>query len=122
MDSSAVLAVVFQERGQESVAPALPGASISAVNLAEVMSKMMDLGLSPERIDSQLDKFSLVVADFDRDLAMQAALLRATTRHKGLSLGDRACLALAMRERLPVLTGDTAWSELDLGVEVVLIR
>jgi len=122
VDSSAVLAVVFQERGQESVAPALPGASISAVNLAEVMSKMMDLGLSPERIDSQLDKFSLVVADFDRDLAMQAALLRATTRHKGLSLGDRACLALAMRERLPVLTGDTAWSELDLGVEVVLIR
>lgn len=122
VDASAVLAVVFQERGQESVAPALPGASISAVNLAEVMSKMLDRGLSIERIDRQVDALSLAVADFDRDLAMQAALLRDSTRHKGLSLGDRACLALAMREKLPVLTADTAWSDLDLPVEVVLIR
>ena len=122
VDASAVLAVVFQERGLESVAPALPGASISAVNLAEVMSKMLDRGLSPERIDRQLDELSLAVADFNRNLAIQAALLRKTTRHKGLSLGDRACLALAMREGLPVLTADTAWSDLDLPVEVVLIR
>lgn len=122
VDASAVLAVVFQERGQDSGAPALPGASISAVNLAEVMSKMLDRGLSPERIDRQLDELSLAVADFDRNLAIQAALLRKITRHKGLSLGDRACLALAMREKRPVLTGDTAWSDLDLPVQVVLIR
>lgn len=120
VDASAVLAVVFQERGRESVAPALPGASISAVNLAEVMSKMLDRGLSPERIDRQLDELSLAVADFDRNLAIQAALLRKITSHKGLSLGDRACLA--MREKRPVLTADTAWSDLDLPVEVVLIR
>lgn len=122
VDASAVLAVVFQERGRDSVAPALPGASISAVNLAEVMSKMLDRGLSPERIDRQLDELSLAVADFDRNLAIQAALLRKITSHKGLSLGDRACLALAMREKRPVLTADTAWSDLDLPVQVVLIR
>lgn len=122
VDASAVLAVVFEERGRDSVAGALPGASISAVNLAEVMTKMLDRGLEPEQIDRQLKALSLAVAAFDRNLAMQAALLRKATRHKGLSLGDRACLALAMREGLPVMTADTAWSDLDLPVEVVLIR
>jgi PIN domain nuclease of toxin-antitoxin system len=122
VDSSAILALVFRERGREHVAVALPGAAISAVNLTEVISKMLDSGLSPDQVDGQLNDFSLVVVDFDRDLATQAGLLRRTTKHKGLSLGDRACLALAMREKLPVMTGDQAWSDLDLPVEVVLIR
>lgn len=122
MDASAVLALVFRERGREHVAVALPNALISSVNLTEVMSKMLDSGLSSDQVDGQLEEFSLIAADFDRDLAMQTALLRAATRHKGLSLGDRACLALAMRERLPVMTADHAWSDLDLAVEVVLIR
>lgn len=122
MDSSAVLAVVFRERGRDHVALALPGALINAVNLAEVMSKMLDSGLSQDQVEGQLKDASLRVADFDRDLAMRTALLRAVTRHKGLSLGDRACLALAMREKLPVMTADRAWVDLDLPVEVVLIR
>ena len=122
MDSSAVLALVFRERGREQVAVALTGALINAVNLTEVMSKMLDSGLSSDQVDDQLKGFSLLVVDFDRDLAMRTALLRAATRHRGLSLGDRACLALAMREKLPVMTADRAWSDLDLPVEVVLIR
>lgn len=122
MDSSAILALAFRERGREHVAVALSGAAISAVNLAEVMSKLLDSGLSPDQVDRQVNDFSLIVADFDRDLAMRTALLRAATRHKGLSLGDRACLALAIRERLPAMTADRAWADLDLPVEVVLIR
>lgn len=122
VDSSAVLALTFQERGREHVAVALPGAMISTVNLTEVISKLLESGLSPKQVDHQLEAFSLVVADFDRDLSMRTALLRAATRHKGLSLGDRACLALAMREGLPVMTADRAWADLDLPVEVVLIR
>jgi len=122
MDSSAVLAVAFRERGREHVAVALAGALINSVNLTEVISKMLDSGLPSDQVAGQLEGFSLTVADFDRDLAIQAGLLRAVTRHKGLSLGDRACLALARRERLPVMTADRAWSDLDLGVEVVLIR
>jgi ribonuclease VapC len=122
MDSSAILALAFRERGREHVAVALAGAAISSVNLTEVMSKLLDSGLSPDQVDHQLDAFSLRVANFDRDLAMRTALLRAATRHKGLSLGDRACIALAMREKAPVMTADTVWADLDLPVEVVLIR
>jgi PIN domain nuclease of toxin-antitoxin system len=122
MDSSAILALAFREHGRDHVAVALAGAAISSVNLTEVMSKLLDSGLSPAQVDHQLDAFSLSVADFDRDLAMRTALLRAATRHKGLSLGDRACLALAMREKLPVMTADRVWTDLDLPVEVVLIR
>lgn len=122
MDSSAVLALVFQEPGREHVAAALRGARISTVNLTEILSKMLDRGLSLEQAKAQMRDFSPVAMDFDQDLAIQAGLLRSATRHKGLSLGDRACLALAMREKLPVLTTDRAWADLDLGVEVVLIR
>ncbi len=122
MDASAILALAFRERGQDHVAVALPGAAISAVNLTEVMSKMLDSGLSFDQVDRQLNDFALTVVDFDQGLAIQAGLLRKTTRHKGLSLGDRACLALALREALPVMTADTVWSDLDLPVEVVLIR
>jgi ribonuclease VapC len=121
-DASAILALVFMERGRDHVAVTLPGAAISTVNLAEVMSKMLDKGLSPEQVRGQLNDLSLIVLDFDQDLALRTARLRAATRHKGLSLGDRACLALAIREKRPVMTADTAWSDLDLPVEVVLIR
>ena len=122
MDSSVVLALLLREPGREHVSAALPGARISTVNLTEVISKMLDRGLSLGQVDDQMRDFSLTVMDFDRALATQAGLLRAATRHKGLSLGDRACLALALREGLPVMTADKAWSDLDLGVEVVLIR
>jgi ribonuclease VapC len=100
----------------------LPGALISSVNLTEVISKMLDRGLSLEQVDDQMNDFSVVTVNFDGDLAIQAGVLRAATRHRGLSLGDRACLALAIREGLPVMTADRAWSDLDLPVEVVLIR
>ena len=94
---------------------------ICSVNLTEIVTRLLDRSSGPPDI-SRLAKLPFSVADFDRDLALQAGLLRAATRHKGLSLGDRACLALAMREKLPVMTGDRAWSDLDLPVEVVLIR
>lgn len=64
----------------------------------------------------------LSIVPFDDELAYDCAGLRPVTKHLGLSLGDRACLALAKREVLPVLTADRVWSELDIGVEVRLIR
>jgi len=122
MDSSAILAIFFEEPGRELVLPRLRDALICSVNLTEVITRMLDRSGQPPNVHGQLAELAVPVADFDRDLAIQAGLLRTATRSKGLSLGDRACLALAMRERLPVMTTDRAWCDLDLPVEVVLIR
>jgi len=122
LDSSAILAVSNNETGAEQAASALLAGKVCSVNLAEVVTKFVEAGASFELARLQVEDLALRTVDFDRDLAIQAGLLRKATIHKGLSLGDRACLALAMRDKLPVMTADTAWSVLDLGVEVVLIR
>ena len=122
MDASAILALVYGESGRDRVAAALPSSRICTVNLAEVVSSMVEEEIPLYDIERRIGRLLSKVVDLDHDLAMKAGLLRAATRHKGLSLGDRACLALAMRERLPVMTADKAWADLDLPVEVVLIR
>ena len=122
LDASAVLAVVLTEPGGDIVRPLMADSLLSAVNLAEVTTRLLDLGFPSARIDSRLARLRFTVVPFDEVLALSAGLLRAQTRHLGLSVGDRACLALAQREGLPVLTGDRAWAKLDVGVQVVLIR
>ena len=123
VDSSAVLALRNREPGVERVEQAVAqGAAISAVNLAEVVAKMSEAGSSEAMIHEMLDPLELEVIGFDADLAYRTGLLRPLTRRAGLSLGDRACLALARRMGLPVLTADRVWVDLGLGVEVRLIR
>lgn len=123
VDSSAVLALRNQEPGVERVEVAFAeGAAINALNLAEVVAKMSDAGSSEVTIHEMLDSLEIEVTSFDADLAYRAGLLRALTRRAGLSLGDRACLALARGLGLPGLTADRVWAELDLGVEIRLIR
>lgn len=122
LDSSAILAVFREEPGRDAVVSRLFQALTCSVNLTEVVTKMLDQGIAVFDIEETVSELCGQIVDFDRDLAIQAGLLRAATRHTGLSLGDRACLALAMRERLPVMTADRAWCDLDLPVEVVLIR
>lgn len=122
LDSSAILAVSNNEAGAEHAASALLAGKVCSVNLAEVVTKFVGDGASFDLARQQVEDLALTIVDFDRDLAVQAGLLRKITSHRGLSLGDRACLALAMREKLPVMTADRAWSDLDLPVEVVLIR
>jgi PIN domain nuclease of toxin-antitoxin system len=95
---------------------------MSSVNLAEVTSKLTDRNFTALELQSMLVGPALQVFPFDEPQAIQAGLLRAATRHRGLSLGDRACLALARHLRLPVVTSDGAWKDLDVGVEVFLIR
>ena len=121
LDASAVLALLQGEAGDARVEPHLSGAKLSAVNLTEVAQRLNDQW-PDDLVAGVLAKLPCEVIDFDASLAVRAGLLRRLTRAKGLSLADRACLALAGREGLAVLTGDRAWAELDLGIEVVLIR
>jgi PIN domain nuclease of toxin-antitoxin system len=121
LDASAVLALLRDGARGAEVDARLSGAKLSAVNLAEVAQRLNDQW-PDELVASVLAKVPYDVVDFNASLAIRAGLLRRVTRAKGLSLGDRACLALAERENLPVLTADRAWAELDLAVEVVLIR
>src|SRR4051812_26724639 len=104
LDASAVLAVLNAETGADIVIAALDDAIVSAVNYAEVVSKLVERGASPVDVREALENINLKVIDFDLALAERTGVLRAVTRHLGLSLGDRACLALAEREGVPVLT------------------
>ena len=122
LDASAVLAVVLDEPGGELVRPLIAESLLSAVNLVEVATRLLDFGFPSEELGGRLERLRFRVVPFDEGLALSAGLLRVQTRHLGLSLGDRACLALAQRQGLPVLTADRAWARLDVGVEVVLIR
>ena len=67
-------------------------------------------------------RLNLRVVAFDEPQARAAARLRFLTRHIGLSLGDRACLALGDRLGCPVVTADRVWASLDVGVAIVVIR
>ena len=121
-DSSALLAITFQEAGADTAAESLAGGMVSAVNVAEVVTRYIDRGASRDEARRWLQDLGLAVRPFDEASALEAGLLREQTRDQGLSLGDRACLALGMREDVPVLTADRAWAQLDLDVSVRLIR
>ena len=123
LDASAILALVFRETGAPLVQAALlDGAVILSVNLAEVITTMLGRGMDEATVRSILDAIDPPVLPFDEDLAYRTGLLRAPTRSAGLSLGDRACLALAERLALPALTADRVWSTLNLSMQVEVIR
>jgi PIN domain nuclease of toxin-antitoxin system len=122
MDASAILAMFNDEPGEDIVRRNLAGSVISAVNCAEVGARLADGGFSDAEIRDYLGSTSLEIAPFDAEQAFASAMLRAATRAVGLSLGDRACLALARQRGLAVLTADAAWIRLRVGIEVELIR
>ena len=121
-DSSALLAISFGEAGAERAARGLKGGMMSAVNVAEVISRYVDLGVSEEDARASLLAFGLEIRPFDETQAMAAGLMRTITQKLGLSLGDRACLALAVQEGATVFTADRSWAALDLEIEVELVR
>jgi ribonuclease VapC len=128
LDASAVLAYLRDEPGADVVADAVAtGAVISTVNLGEVLSRVADRDADPARVARQMTDRGLLdgaiaVEPFTTADAIEVARLRPLTRDLGLSLGDRACLALARRLDAPVLTADSAWSKLDLPLELRQIR
>ncbi|MDQ3152195.1 MAG: type II toxin-antitoxin system VapC family toxin [Actinomycetota bacterium] len=122
LDASAVIALLRREPGHELVAEHLTDAVMSAVNWSEVLQKVIDRGW-PSGAATAVRSLGVEVLPFTPDDADGAAQLWPTTRSAGLSLGDRACLALTARVPGGVaVTADQAWTTLDLDVEVQQIR
>lgn len=117
-----MLAYVNGEPGGSRVTPLLEGAAISAVNLAEVATKMLDNGKTWALIHEPITQMGFVVISFDQDQAHEAAKLRSGTRAYGLSMADRACIGLGVRLGLPVYTAERVWARLDVGATIVVIR
>ena len=122
LDASALLCVMLGEPGADAVAALMSDAIIGAVNLSEVVAKLQERGVPNAVIDESLDELGLVIVPFDADHAVRAGKLRAITRRFGLSLGDRACLALAMATGGTAVTTDRAWAGLGLDVRVQVAR
>ena len=122
LDASAVLAILNREPGGEVAASRLSDAAMSVVNAIEVGSKLMDGGMTFEAAWEALDLLDVPLWDLDMDITKAATALRGQTRSKGLSLADRVCLALAIREGSTAVTADRAWAALDVGCKIELIR
>ena len=124
LDCSALLAFLLREPGAEQVAAILPSAAMSTVNFTEALTKLVERGIPPANARDVIMGLGIDIVDFDADQALRAAALREPTRKAGLSLGDRACLALALQRQAPALTSDKAWLRLpDAGLpQIICIR
>lgn len=122
LDASALLAYVFEEPGADKVAEVIETACISSINLAEVLTRIARDGHSATDFAAKMQKSPLTIVPFLAEDALAAANLEPETRRLGLSLGDRACIALGLARNEPVYTADRVWAELDIGLNVVLIR
>ena len=122
LDASALLAVLNQEPGYKMVEAQLSHAIISAVNLSETITVLTQIGIDLETAETLTAEIVSQIVSFDHVHAVTAAELRNATKAQDLSLGDRACLALAKLKKLPVLTADKAWGRLELGINIQIIR
>jgi ribonuclease VapC len=124
LDTSAVLAYLFEEAGADQVAPVLEAGCgvMSSVNYAELVGKLIDQGMPAAAVHESISSLDLMLVEYDAKQAFITGELRSVSRTLGLSLGDRACLALGIVQHLPVLTADRAWFNLSVQTEVHVIR
>jgi ribonuclease VapC len=122
LDASAVLALLQQEPGAEIVAAALQDSVISTVNWSEVLQKSISQEIDTQDMQSEFEALGVNIIPFSAPQANLAARLWQETKFLGLSLGDRACLALAIEQQATALTADKAWAQLKTGISIQLIR
>jgi PIN domain nuclease of toxin-antitoxin system len=121
LDASAFLAFLFREAGHEEVARHLPDCCMSTVNLAEVLGRFARDGIDPLGVLGRIEATPIELVPFDSDAAARVAAYLPLTRHLGLSIGDRACLALAGSRGIPALTADRSWDRLEISVEIQVV-
>jgi ribonuclease VapC len=121
-DASAIIALLVGEPITRFDPERLPRSSLSAVNLSEVLARLQEIGMPESEAVGAIAQLELRVLAFDEPQARAAARLRSVTRHAGLSLGDRACLALGDQLGCAVVTADRVWASLNVGVEILVIR
>lgn len=122
LDASAFLAFLFREAGYEGVAAVIETTCLSAVNLSEVIGRFVRDGHDALMILHRLTSTSIKVVSFGAADAGLAASLVPLTRPLGLSLGDGACLALALARKIPAVTADRRWVRLKIGIDIELVR
>ena len=122
LDASALLAFLHEEPGGEKISPVLEGACISAVNWTEVLQKSLQRDVDINGMQREFIEVGVIFEPFTPGQAEIAARLYPQTGNRGLSLADRACLALALDKGWPVMTADRAWAGLGIDVEVEVIR
>ncbi len=122
LDASAILALLHDEPGAAEVADHLAGAKLSSANMAEVVGKLVDVGIPVLPVRELLGAAGLTVEPLTEDDAVLAGSLRSVPGGTTLSLGDRCCIALGARHEATVVTADHVWADLGLPVVVQLIR
>lgn len=122
LDASVIIAAVLREPGGErAVGHSLPPL-VSAVNYAEVLTRLVDLGRHSNAVHEALSLVPMEIVGFEQRHAEISAELRSETKPYGLSLGDRACLALAISRKAKALTADRAWERIALPIEIEFVR
>lgn len=122
LDASVIIAAVLEEPGGERAVGHESPPLVSAVSYAEALTRLTDIGHHREVVHRALALVPMEIIAFEREQAESAAELRSVTRPYGLSLGDRACLALAISRKAKALTADRAWRLAELPIEIELIR
>lgn len=122
LDASALLAFLFRERGHRAVESVITDCCIGSVNLSEVLGRFGRDGHDPHAFYRKIEASPIEIVPFIGEHAVLAAALEPQTKTLGLSLGDRACLALSISRNCPALTADRIWSDLELPIEIIQIR
>ncbi|MEM7119364.1 MAG: type II toxin-antitoxin system VapC family toxin [Chloroflexota bacterium] len=122
MDASALLAYLFRESGHEEVKKHLDDCCISTVNLSEVIGRFTRDGHKADEVLERISATNIEIVPFSASHSAIVATLLPQTKSLGLSLADRACLALAKEQEVEALTADRVWQQMELGIKIKLIR
>ena len=122
LDASAILALIQEEPGAEVIRPLLKQSMMSTVNVAETLTSLQKVDIDPEEGMEYMSLLISEIVDFDINQAMEVAVLFPKVKHKGLSLGDRACLALGKKYHATIYTADKAWKDIDSELNIQVIR